>query len=126
MKRVNYKKLKFFKLAQEIVVESYSLTKDFPNYEQGFTGIVNQIRRATVSVVSNIAEGSSRNEKEFVHFLSISLGSLRELDSQINISKNLNFINEAKFNEISEKIDECSGRLCNYMKTIYSSINKNN
>ncbi len=88
----NLKELKLWHKAIELTTEVYRLTADFPKEEK--YGLTSQIRRAAVSVPSNIAEGAGRNSnKEFVHFLAISNGSSYELQTQLIISKNLNLIN---------------------------------
>ncbi|WP_317197708.1 four helix bundle protein [Tamlana sargassicola] len=73
MKRHNYKNLKIWSLGIEIVDEVFKITIDFPKEEK--FGLVSQINRCSVSVPSNIAEGSSRTDKSFSHFIDISLGS---------------------------------------------------
>ena len=125
MRNFNYKNLRFYELGRELVIIIYSITKKFPDDEQGFTGIVNQLKRASISVVSNIAEGSSRKDKELLYFLTLSLGSLREIETQLSISKDLNFIENYKFTEIEEKIDECIAKLCVYMKRINEKLKEN-
>jgi four helix bundle protein len=88
----NYKELNVWQKAIELVKEVYKLTDNFPNNEQ--FGLTSQIRRAAVSIPSNIAEGAGRrSNKEFEHFLSISLGSCFEVETQIIIGQELNFAN---------------------------------
>lgn len=120
----NYKKLKFFQDMMILIPIIYEVTNEFPKSEQGYSGIVSQLRRAVVSVASNIAEGSSRDEKEYFRFLKISLGSLREVETQIQISKNLNYINEEKYNQIKQIIDRVLGRMTNYMKLMKNTVSK--
>ena len=92
------------------VSEIYLLTSGYPKSEQ--FGIVSQMRRSAVSIPSNIAEGSARNHiKELIQFLYISLGSAAELETQIIISKNLNFIKETDSNSLLEKLNEISKML---------------
>lgn len=68
-------------------------------------GLANQIHRATVSIASNIAEGSSRtSEKDFAHFLEISLGSSFEVETQLLISKNLNYISDEEYMKATEEL----------------------
>ena len=88
-----HKDLDVWKKAMELAKEIYLLTSNFPKEE--IYGLSSQMRRASVSIPSNIAEGAARNsDKEFARFLYISLGSLSELDTQIILSKDLGFINE--------------------------------
>ncbi len=86
-----HKDLDVWKKSILLVTLIYDVTKGFPNEEM--YGLTNQIRRSAVSVPSNIAEGSARQgDKEFAHFLYISLGSLSELETQLIIANNLNYL----------------------------------
>lgn len=99
-----YKNLDLWNLAMELVFDIYRLTGKFPAHEK--YGLGDQLRRAAVSIPSNIAEGSARNtKKEFANFLYIAQGSLSELDTQIEIAKGLNYIDIDEYNAIEEKID---------------------
>jgi four helix bundle protein len=122
MLRDNYKNLQFYITSREIILLIYEATKQYPKEERGFTGIVSQLRRASISVVSNIAEGSSRGDKEHYHFLVISLGSLREIETQVGISYDLEYISKEKYNILKEKIDFSIGKLCSYMKVVGKDI----
>ena len=106
MLKLNHKQLDVWKASVEIVKEIYRLTSTFPKDEQYC--IVSQLKRASVSIVSNIAEGLSRNTKlDTRRFLQIARSSLVEIDSQIEISLQLNFctINEIKYlEELSNKV----------------------
>ena len=83
---------------------------EFPNIEQW--GLTSQIRRSSVSISSNIAEGSSRKStKDFIRFLEISLGSAFELETQIITSKEIGLINEDKLTEINNLITEIQKKL---------------
>jgi len=87
------------------VYEVYKITREFPKEE--IYGLTNQIRRAAVSIPSNIAEGAARNStKEFIQFLYISLGSISELETQFIISKNLEYIKVEFYDNINEMIIE--------------------
>ena len=98
---MNHKNLEVWKKSIDLVTEIYKLTAEFPAEEK--FGIVNQIRRAAVSIPSNIAEGSARSsDKENLRFLDMACGSLAELETQILISENLGFINS---HDIVTKID---------------------
>ena len=88
---MNHKDLEVWKKSMDLVALVYQLTNDFPDTEK--FGLTNQLRRASVSVPSNIAEGAGRkSKKEFIHFLYIALGSLNEIETQLEISKRLNYI----------------------------------
>jgi len=90
------------------VVKVYEITRDFPKEE--IYGLTNQIRRAAVSIPSNIAEGAARNTaKEFVQFLHIALGSASELETQLIIAQKLHYI---------DKLDYFSDKLTSVMKMI--------
>jgi len=90
-KIMNHKELDVWKESMLLAKEVYLLTKGFPKEE--LYGITSQIRRASVSVPSNIAEGAARSsDKEFIQFLYISLGSISELETQLLLSRDLGFI----------------------------------
>lgn len=87
--------LAVWKKSVEFVKETYLVTKSFPADER--YGLTQQMRRAAISVPSNIAEGAGRkSSKEFIQFLFISLGSLTELETQFIISKELDFIDSCE------------------------------
>jgi len=100
-KTKSYKDLQVWKVSMELVVEVFELTEKFPRSE--LYGITNQIRRSSVSIPSNIAEGSGRkNIKEFIHFLYISKASLLELETQIEISNRLGYTKD--ISNLNERI----------------------
>ncbi|MEX0608354.1 MAG: four helix bundle protein [Balneolaceae bacterium] len=100
-----YKNLKVWQKSVELATEVYSCTKQFPSEEK--FGLISQIRRSTVSISSNIAEGAGRNSnKEFKNFLNYAYGSGSELDTQLIISRNLGYISENKFEDLSNKTNE--------------------
>ncbi len=91
--------LKAWQEAHKLVLTIYLITKDFPKQE--VFGLVSQMRRAAVSVASNLAEGFSRSSyKEKLQFYVISLGSLTELQSQLMISKDIDYLDKIKFSKI--------------------------
>ena len=101
----NFKDLRVWQKSIQLTTDIYKLLASFPTDEK--FGLISQLKRAAVSVPSNIAEGAGRNSnKEFNHFLSISLGSLFELETQLIISKNLNLINSDSLLEMNNKISE--------------------
>jgi four helix bundle protein len=95
----NYRELIVWKKAVEFAVIVYKETETFPKSE--IYGITSQLRRAAASVAANIAEGAGRNSnKEFVHFLSIALGSIFETETFIYISKEIGYIPLEKADEL--------------------------
>lgn len=100
-----HKDLKVWKESVALVTEIYLITKSFPKEEM--YGLTNQIRRCAVSVPSNISEGAARQtNKEFIQFLYIALGSNTELETQLLIAFNLNFISEVDYENCYRKVDE--------------------
>jgi len=87
----------------------YEIAKSFPKNEM--FGITNQLRRASFSISSNIAEGSSRGKKEFVHFLNIALGSTYECVPLLEISKNQKFIDQKSYNNSVEELHKISAKI---------------
>lgn len=95
-----YKDLKVWQKSIAIADDIYEITKVFPNEEK--FGLVSQMRRACVSMSSNIAEGAGKSStKNFIRFLEVANGSSYELDTQIIISKNQNYISTEQFDKIS-------------------------
>ena len=93
MHTYSFEKLEVWKEARELVVWIYSITKEYPSEEK--FGLVTQLRRAAVSVVSNLAEGSSRKSaKDQAHFSQIAYSSLLEILTQLILSGDLHFIPE--------------------------------
>jgi four helix bundle protein len=96
-----HKKLDLWKNAIELVMQIYDVTKNFPRDEE--FGLKSQLRRAVVSVPSNISEGLTRStKKDKLHFLNIAQGSLSELDAQLEISQRLTYISEEQGTTIGE------------------------
>ena len=113
--------LEVWKVSMDFVVEIYKLTATFPDHEK--YGLTSQIRRAAVSIPSNIAEGSARrNSKELIQFLYISLGSVAEIETQLILSKRLNYIKENQ--ELSEKIHYIRVLITRLIKSIKNKINE--
>lgn len=98
-----------------LVKNVYCLTRDFPKEE--IYGLSNQIRRAVISVPSNIAEGAARtSNREMLQFLSVARGSLSELETQLIIARELGYLKE--YHEITEKIDRIFGLFGGLMNSI--------
>ena len=95
--------LDVWKKSISLVTEIYKYTESYPKAEQ--YGLTNQIRRCAVSIPSNIAEGAGRTStKKFAHFLSIALGSISELETQLIISNNLGYIEHEQFQELNSSL----------------------
>jgi four helix bundle protein len=91
----NFRKLNIWQKGIDLVIDIYKFSNDLPSDEK--YGLISQIRRASVSIPSNIAEGSSRNsEKDFKRFLEIAIGSAFELETQLLIIQKLNLIEKSK------------------------------
>ncbi len=104
---MNHKELDVWKKSILLAKRIYKLTREFPKEE--IYGITSQLRRASVSVSTNIAEGSARKgNKEFIQFLHISLGSLAELETLIIISRKIDYLSEKQKIETLDLITDCS------------------
>ena len=99
-----YKKLNAYIIAKEFTIYVYSLLKQYPSYEQ--YALCDQLRRASISVPSNIAEGMGRfSQKEQVHFIEIAFGSLMEVGAQMDVACDLNYISVKDLDMVDQKID---------------------
>lgn len=111
----SYRDLDVWKKAIQLVKEIYIITKSFPKEE--VYGLSSQMRRAAVSIPSNIAEGKTRQSRnEYIQFLYIALGSTSELETQVIISKELEYINSKIEERILENLDHISRMLRNLIK----------
>jgi four helix bundle protein len=112
-----HKDLNIWKDSITLVTKIYELTSKFPE-EEKFV-LVSQMRRCAVSVPSNIAEGAARkNDKEFIQFLYISLGSLTELETQLIISNNLGYITNGTIINDIEKLIKSLLAFIKYLKSL--------
>ena len=99
--RKDFKELLVWQYAHQLTLEVYRITRQFPQEER--FGLSNQLRRAAVSVESNIAEGSARNSsKDFLQFLFVARGSLAEVEVQLIIARDLNYITDEDFSQANE------------------------
>jgi four helix bundle protein len=102
------------------VTKIYKLTADFPKSE--IYGLTNQMRRAAVSIPSNIAEGAARNwTKEYIQFLYVALGSVSEIDTQLIISNNLGYINT---DDLRVDLKNIKGKLINLIASLKRKNNE--
>ena len=107
----SYKDLIAWRKAMQLVIEIYQATRQFPRDE--LYGLTNQLRRAAVSVPSNIAEGQARfSAKEFHHFLSLARGSLVEIETQLIIAQNLGYLSAKQSRSLLSEAAEL-GRVLN-------------
>lgn len=110
-----HKDLDVWKKSIDFVTQLYNVTTAFP--EEEIYGLTNQIRRAAVSIPSNIAEGAARNSnKEFIQFLHIASGRTIEIETQLIISNNLGYINQASFDELDKERNEIGRMLFELIK----------
>ena len=101
----DHTKLRAFDLADDLALSVYRVTATFPREE--IYGITTQMRRAAVSVPSNIVEGCAReSQADYVRFLTIAFGSLRELGYQLSLSRRLGFMSDADWTLIEPKVIE--------------------
>jgi four helix bundle protein len=112
-----YKDLKVWQKADELALEIYKITKAFPKDE--IYGLTSQIRRAVISVPTNIVEGYARKgDKELARFVNISIGSLAETEYLIDFSKRLGYISEKEYERIERLRSEVGKLLWNFYKKI--------
>ncbi|MDP3958339.1 MAG: four helix bundle protein [bacterium] len=110
----NYKEWEIWKKAMELVEDIYGITKKFPREEE--FGLVSQMRRAAISIPSNLAEGHARiNKKDRHHFFVISFASSKELETQLEISRRLHYVSEEVFNKSEIVLQEVIRRLSNFV-----------
>ena len=119
MHQFSFEKLEVWQLSRNLVNKIYTITNSFPDSEK--FGLSNQIRRAALSVSSNLAEGTSRkSSKDQAHFSQIAFSSLMEVANQIILANDLKYINETELSEFREEINEISNKLnalYNYQKS---------
>ena len=112
----SYKDLEVWKKSITLAQSIYEITANFP--EKEIYSLTNQLRRAGVSVPSNIAEGQARQHtKEFIHFLHQSLGSLAEIETQFIIAKRIGYLT-------TEKLEDVQNRVFEIQKMIYGIVSK--
>jgi len=118
MGKINtYRQLDIWKKGIELVKDVYRVTNSFPKEE--LYGLTNQMKRAAVSIPSNIAEGFRRqHNNEFRQFLHITLGSCAELETQVTIAKELGYIGEQIESELLEKSDHLCRMTRNLIKKL--------
>ena len=118
---MNHKDLEVWKKSMELVIDIYKITQKFPDTEK--FGLINQIRRAAVSVPSNIAEGCARNsDKDNLRFVDIACGSLAEIETQLLISVQLGYYKMNKAQLVIDKIDNIGKMLSGLKKHLKNKL----
>ncbi|MBS1486847.1 MAG: four helix bundle protein [Bacteroidetes bacterium] len=113
----NYKDLKVWQKAHSLAIEIYKVSKGFPKEEQ--FNITSQLRRASISIPTNIAEGSGKfSNKDFAKFLQISLGSANEVEYLVLFSHELDLLDNALFESFTNEIGEIRGMLISLIKKV--------
>jgi len=113
----NFKNLKVWQKSVDLAVKVYELTKSFPAEER--FGITSQMRRSSVSIPSNIAEGTARNSsKAFSNCLDISLGESFELETQAIIANRVGIISEEQFSQFNDEVSEVQKMIIGFKTTI--------
>lgn len=118
MTLAKYSELMAWQKAMDLVEKVYTITKGFPLDER--FGLTNQLRRASVSVPSNIAEGQSRASRDFVRYLSIAQGSLAEVETQMLIAARLGYVGEPD----TEKFQHLAAEVGRLIHGLSNSIEK--
>jgi len=112
-------RLNIWKLGVELAKDVYIFTEKFPKKE--VYSLTDQIRRAVVSVPSNIAEGKGRSSaKDFINFLSVARGSLYELATQLYIATEIGYLSEQDFSSLSNRIEDLSHKIIAMTKYLRS------
>ena len=119
-----YKKVDAYHIAKEYVIFVYSLLRNYPQYESH--ALCDQMRRAVISIPSNIAEGMGRTSvKERIHFLEITFGSLAEVSCQLDISESLGYISAEELQEAETRAEHLSKVMSGLKNYLTTKINSN-
>ncbi len=115
----SYRDLVVWQKSMQLVTQVYLITKKFPKEE--LYGLTPQIRRSCISIPSNIAEGYGRNStNDYLRFLQIASGSLYELQTQLEICLNLDYLSKQRFEDIYEQSREIERMLCSLIRKVSS------
>jgi four helix bundle protein len=117
----NYKDLKVWERSHQFTLDVYRLTVNFPQEER--YGLTSQLKRAASSIPANIAEGCGKNsQQELAHFLNISLGSANESEYFLLLAKDLEYINQDKFQELSDIINGIKAMLISLINKVRNNV----
>ena len=112
-----FEKLSVWQKALSFADSIYACSRSFPADEH--FGLTNQLRRAAVSISSNVAEGSARTDPDFAKFITYATGSLYEVVTQLHISRRQNFIDEAVFRKLYDEAEEISRMLSGLRESLH-------
>ena len=116
----DHRKLRAFELADQLVMSVYSATRTFPKDE--LFGLTSQLRRASVSIASNIVEGCARkSEADFLRFLDMAFGSVREVEYQLTIARRLKYTTGETAEQLANQADETARVLAGLIRSLRKS-----
>jgi four helix bundle protein len=118
----SFRDLVVWQRAVDLAVLIYKTTEQFPKAEM--YGLTNQMRRASVSVASNIAEGYNRSQAELRHFLEITRGSLAELETQLEIAQRIGFLPPPDYTALLEEINVLGRQLNVFYQRVDATLNR--
>jgi four helix bundle protein len=117
----DHRKLRAFELADQLAVAVYRATQTFPKNEQ--FGLTSQMRRAAVSVASNIVEGCARHSpRDYIHFLDMAYGSSRELEYQVSLAHRLGYMDNPTYSPLALACEETCKVLNSLMRSLRKSV----
>ena len=111
-----HKKLEVWQRSVDFAIEIYRVTGQFPIDER--YGLVSQMRRASVSIPSNLAEGAARGTNEFIQFVRIAIGSASELDTQLEICHRLNYLSNDAYHQLNDRLTQIDRMLNGLRKSL--------
>jgi four helix bundle protein len=113
----DFRQLKVWEKSHQLALAVYKATKDFPKEE--LYGLTSQIRRSSMSIPTNIAEGCGRNtDKEFARFLQIAMGSASETEYQLILARDLGFLSQDSYGALQNEVEEVKRMLASLLKTL--------
>ncbi len=118
----SFRDLMVWQHAVDLTVHIYKATDQFPKSEM--YGLTNQMRRAGVSVASNIAEGYNRSQAELSHFLEIARGSLAELETQLEIARRISYLSQTDYDSLLEEINILGRQLNVFHQRVAATLNR--